>query len=198
MISPHIWSEEEKTYLKEIVFGRSWEEIQELMNNKFEYQFEVTQIASAIKRYKLSTGRTGRFEKGNISFNKGKKGLVGANRTSFKKGDIPVNKKPIGSERIDVSGYIKIKVAEPNVYKLKHRVVYEQYHNVKLKSTDIIIFLDKDKRNLDINNLQKITQKQLFQLNINDLIKDSPDLTKAGINIADLIIKINEIKTNKD
>lgn len=198
MISPHIWSEEEKTYLKEIVFGRSWEEIQELMNNKFEYQFEVTQIASAIKRYKLSTGRTGRFEKGNISFNKGKKGLVGANRTSFKKGDIPTNKKPIGSERIDVSGYIKIKVAEPNVYKLKHRVVYEQYHNVKLKSTDIIIFLDKDKRNLDINNLQKITQKQLFQLNINDLIKDSPDLTKAGINIADLIIKINEIKTNKD
>ena len=38
------WTEEEKEYLKSIVFGRSHDEILKLMNEKFEYEFTKEQI----------------------------------------------------------------------------------------------------------------------------------------------------------
>ena len=46
--------------------------------------------------------------------------------------------------------------------------------------------------NFDINNLILISRKQLRILNQNYLIKDDPELTKSGIILADLLIKINE------
>lgn len=189
----YFWSDEEKEYLKTIVYGRGYKEIQQMMNDKFEHQFTLNQIKGAIGRYKLNTGRTGYFPKGHVPFNKGKKGLTGANKTSFKKGNIPKNKKPVGSERINVDGYTEIKVSEPNRYRLKHRVIYEQYHNVKLKPNEAIIFLDGNKQNLNIDNLEKVTRSQLLQLNQNHLIKDDAELTKAGVNVAKIINKCMEL-----
>ena len=49
--SIHRWSDEEKEDLKEITPGRHHKEITDLMNEKFEYKFEVKQIKKAIKRY---------------------------------------------------------------------------------------------------------------------------------------------------
>ena len=46
--SIHRWSDEEKEYLKEITPGRHHKEITDLMNEKFEYKFEVKQIKNAI------------------------------------------------------------------------------------------------------------------------------------------------------
>lgn len=44
-----------------------------------------------------------------------------ARKTMFRKGNIPANHKPIGYERINADGYIEVKVAEPNKFRLKHR-----------------------------------------------------------------------------
>lgn len=193
-IKTHQWTTEEIQYLKEITPGRHYKEIFELMNKKFEYNFSYSQVTAAIKRYGLKTGFTGRFEKGHISFNKGVKGFMGANKTSFKKGNIPKNKKPVGSERVDVDGYTMIKVAEPNVWKLKHRVLYEKHHNVKLNSKDKVIFADGDKTNFDIENLILLNNNQLLIMNKNKLIKDNAELTKVGVNIAKVIEKVNELE----
>lgn len=193
----HVWSEEEREYLKEITPGRHYREIHEMMNDKFEYQFTYVQITAAIKRYNFKTGFDGRFKKGNVPLNKGTKGLTGANKTSFKKGNIPQNKRVIGSERISVDGYTEIKVKEPNKWKLKHRVLYEKYHNVKLTKKDIIIFLDGNKQNLNKDNLYRVTREQLVRLNQFDLIKEDKDLTKVGINIADVIVKYGKLNRNK-
>ena len=71
-----------------------------------------------------------RFSKGHIPPNKGKKVSPEAYEkmsvTMFKKGHTPVNHREVGSERINVDGYIEIKVAEPNKWKLKHRIIWEQ------------------------------------------------------------------------
>ena len=72
-VTCHKWTDEEKAYLKEITPGHHHIEIQQLMNEKFEYQFTLNQIKGAINRYKHNTGFTGYYEKGNIPFNKGKK-----------------------------------------------------------------------------------------------------------------------------
>lgn len=187
----HIWSSEEKDYLREITSGRHYKEIVELMNAKFEYEFNIGQIKGAIARHKLNTGFTGHFPKGNIPFNKGTKGLMKANKTSYKKGNIPQTYKPVGTERITKDGYTEIKVKDPNVWKLKHRIIYEEHYG-EIPKGYVVMFLDRDKSNFDINNLILISRNQLKTLNQNDLIKDDPELTKSGIILADLLIKINE------
>ena len=187
----HKWSDEEKDYLREITSGRHYKEIVELMNAKFEYEFNLGQIKGAIARYKLNTGFTGYFPKGNIPFNKGTKGIMKANKTSYKKGNIPQSYKPVGTERITKDGYTEIKVKDPNVWKLKQRLIYEEHYG-EIPKGYVVMFSDRDKSNFDINNLILISRKQLRILNQNYLIKDDPELTKSGIILADLLIKINE------
>ena len=190
----HKWSDEEKEFLKEICFGRSYKEIVKMMNDKFKYQFTNEQIKGAIRRYGLTTGRTGRFEKGYIPANKGTKGIMKTNKTSFKKGHTPKNHKKVGSERVSVDGYTEIKVAEPNKWRLKHRVMYEKYHNVKLDPKQLVIFADRDKRNLTKENLLLVDNKQLLTLNQHKLIKENGELTKVGLKLANIIIKLKDLK----
>lgn len=192
----HIWTNEEKIYMAEITPGNSHKDILRLMCEKFNYDFTMTQITAAIKRYKLNTGRTGRYEKGRIPYNKGTKGIMKPNKTSFKKGDIPANHREVGSERINVYGYTEVKVAEPNKWKLKHRVIYEEHYG-EIPKNHNVIFADGNKLNLDINNLVLVNKDQLLVLNKNELIKDNADLTKAGVNVANLMIKIRDINNKR-
>ena len=189
---PHKWTNEEKEYLKQICFDKSYKEIALLMSNKFNYEFKTTQIQSAIKRYGLTTGRTGYFKKGSDPWNKGTKGLTGPNKTSFKKGRIPQNHKPIGSERIENrDGYIKIKIGEPDKWELKHKFIYEKYYG-EVKEDEVIMFLDGNKTNFNIENLYKVSRHQLLLLNKNKLIYENAELTKLGIEVTSLIIRTIE------
>ena len=190
---PHKWTDEEKEYLTFIVKGKTTEEICDLMNKKFEYEFSLNQIRSAMNRYKLRNGVNCRFEKSVIPWNKGLKGYMGANKTSFKKGNIPSNHKEVGTERINSEGYIEVKVSEPSRWKLKHRLIYEKYHG-EIPKDHVVIFADGNKMNLDINNLISISRHQLLVLNGNNLIYEDTDLTKTGVNIANLIIKLRDFK----
>ena len=71
-----------------------------------------------------------RFQKGSVPLNKGKKVSPEVyskiQPTMFKKGSTPVNHRDVGAERVNVDGYIEIKVSEPNTWRLKHRVMWEQ------------------------------------------------------------------------
>lgn len=190
----HIWSDEEKQYLAEITPGRGYKEIQSMMSCKFGFDYTHHQIKGAITRNKLNTGRTGRFEKGHATWNKGTKGLVNANVTSFKKGHKPHNYKPLGSERITKDGYCEIKVSDTGRrWRPKHVLIYEKHHGKVLKGS-VVIFLDGDKRNFDIDNLHLVTRGQLALLNKNNLIQKDADLTKTAINVVDLMKKISAME----
>ena len=105
--------------------------------------------------------------------------------------------KPVGSERINIEGYTEVKVANPNKWRLKHRVIWEQ-HNGEIPKGCAIIFADGDKSNLDIDNLLLVSRQQLLVLNRNNLISEDKEITKTGINIANIMIKLSEIeKDNK-
>lgn len=190
----HIWSDEEKQYLAEITPGRGYKEIQSMMSCKFGFDYTHHQIKGAITRNKLNTGRTGRFEKGHATWNKGTKGLTKANVTSFKKGQKPHNYKPLGSERITKDGYCEIKVSDTGRrWRPKHVLIYEKHHG-KVPKGSAVIFLDGDKRNFDIDNLYLVTRSQLAMLNKNSLIQKDAELTKTAINVVDLMKKISAIE----
>lgn len=190
----HKWTNEEKEYLASIVKGRTYKEITKKMNDKFEYDFSEEQIKGFMFRNKLITGIGGHFKKNHTPWNKGSKGLTSANKTSFKKGIIHFNYKQVGEERIDKYGYIQVKVAEPNVWDLKHRVIYREHYG-EIPNGYNIIFADGNKMNFDIDNLILVSKAEMLILNTNNLRFEDKELTKVGVNIAKVIDKAK--KRNK-
>lgn len=189
-------------FLKKIAHGKTYKEIVEIFNKKYDLDMTVDKLSSLLSRKKIKTGTTGQFRKGFIPWNKGKKGCMRANRTSFKKGNKPKNWKPIGSERIDAEGYTVIKVSneggKQKRWNLKHRVVWEQYHKKEIPKGSVIIFADGDKNNLNIENLICVTRNELKELNKCRLISSVPELTKTGLNVAKLKIKLAELRKEKN
>jgi hypothetical protein len=144
----------------------------------------------------------GQFVKGFTPYNKGKKMSAETYQkvkgTMFKKGNIPKNHREVGSERITVDGYVEIKVAEPNKWKLKSRVLYEQYHNITLKSTDVIIFLDRNKFNFQEDNLIRMSRSELVRYNQDGLYSDDPEKNMSAVLLAKLKAKIGEKRNGTD
>jgi hypothetical protein len=140
-------------------------------NEHFGTHKTKVQIRAFLKNHGITSGRTGRFIKGQKSWNKGVKGYMGPNATSFKKGNRPKNWKPLGTERISKDGYIEIKVAErnpytgfPTRYRLKHQVVWESV-NGPIPAGKIVIFRDGDRTNCAIGNLVCISRAVGVRLN---------------------------------
>lgn len=190
----HFYTTKEIEYLREISPGRSNEKITEMFNKRFDLDQSKKAISAIRKKYKISTGLTGQFEKGSIPWNKGIKGLqIGGKETQFKKGNIPKKYRPVGSERINADGYIEIKIADPNKWRAKHIVIWEE-KNGPLPKGHAILFGDADKSNIDINNLILVTRAELLVMNRNNLIKNDFEITNTGLNIARLYRKIGERK----
>lgn len=200
-----IFTDEIKQFIFDNNNGNSSKELTRLLNEEFETNFTVTQIKNFRARFKLISGVTGRFEKGHVPINKGKKGMfnVGGNKTSFKKGNIPKNFQPIGTEVIGKGGYIYIKVDDKkNVpkkenWKPKHRVIWEKA-NGPIPKGHFVIFLDQDKTNLKLENLEIISMAENLIMNRQNLYYDNPELTKTGVAIARLLNKVNKKKGEHD
>lgn len=185
-------------FLREVTSGKTYKEITEIFNKKFNLNVTAEKIKSLLSRKKICTGTKGcLYKKGSIPWNKGKKGYMGANRTSFKKGHKPKNWRPVGSERVDKDGYTLIKIAEPRKWALKHRIIWEEHYKKKVPRGSAIIFADGDKSNFNIENLVCVSRKELRVLNKCSLIKNEAELTKTGLNIAKIRIKLAELRKEK-
>lgn len=191
-----LFSPDIEKYIRDNVKGIGNEELTKRVNETFSTSYSVGQVKRYKKRNKLSSGLTGRFEKGHEPPNKGKKGVcpTGCEKGWFKKGTVPHNHRPIGSERIDKDGYVLVKVEEHKKWKLKHRVIWEQ-HNGSIPKGCVVIFLDGDIYNFDINNLALVSRNELRIMNQMGLKYDNAETTKTGIAISKLIIA--KTKRNK-
>ena len=146
-------------------------------------------------RFGALNGNDPRFKKGCEPWNKGKKIDIEPWNKGKKLG-ASYNRSDIGTEHIDTKGFTDVKVGNPSEWKLKHRVIYEKHHG-PIENGYAIIFLDGNKLNTDINNLKAVSRHQLLVLNKNKLIKNDPELTNTGINIANILIKANEVKNRR-
>lgn len=186
------YPEEVRGFIVRHYIGTGHQAMADMVNQEFGTAYTKEQMKGYYGRNKLDSGLTGQFVKGQDSWNKGKpKSWVGGEETQFKKGHTPVNFRPVGSERVNVDGYTEVKVADPNKWRLKHNVVWEE-HNGEIPKGHCVLFGDGDKSNIDIDNLLLISRKQLARLNQRGLIQKDIELTKTGIIIADVISKIGE------
>ena len=114
--------------------------------------------------------KLGRFKKGNKPWNKGVKGAMKTNKTSFKKGNMPATIKPVGTIvlrsniRRKNENYYYIKVANPNKWELLHRHIWEKEKG-EIPKGYLVMFKDNDSLNVDISNLCLIKRSELIKLN---------------------------------
>jgi hypothetical protein len=143
-------------------------------NAAFGRDVSAEKLHALRKRRRWKTGRTGQFEKGQTSPNKGKKmppGVGGnhpnAQRTQFKKGGLPHNTKHAGHERMTKDGYVMMSVDETNPhtgferrYVLKHKWLWEQ-KNGPLPDDHALKCIDGNRANADPSNWEAIPRAML-------------------------------------
>ena len=192
---------EVRKFISENHKGLSTKDMTELLNSTFNKEYKVSQIQCFYSNNKIQCGVDAKFKKGNVSWNKGLKGITtGGVATQFKKGSIPKNRVEIGHERVDVDGYTQVKVTDGNRnrnFKYKHNLVWEQ-NNGPIPDGYVVIFADRDKSNFDINNLVLVSRSELLVMNRNNLILDDRELTKTGVMLAKVIDKTNKRKYHSE
>lgn len=137
------WTEEEKKVVVEMYADYFAEEIAEILGRPksgIYRQAHLMGLRSSREKIARSgrmtaekpSSKAHRFQNGHTPANKGKKmdaELYDRLKPSmYQKGHVPTNYRPIGSERVNRDGYIEVKVADPGIWKLKHRVVWEKAH----------------------------------------------------------------------
>lgn len=133
-------------------------------NEKFNRSLSVANVAGMCKRNKWHTGRDGRFPKGHVPFAKGTKGVAKPNSGSFKRGHRPKNAVPVGT-RVIASGWVKVKVAEPDVWRNESRLVWERHHGEPVPAGMVLLHLDGDFTNNSVENLTLASRAELSAVN---------------------------------
>lgn len=200
----HRYSEEQKEFIITNNYGKYSKELAEMFNQYFNTNITAKEIAYFRRNHKLNSGLTGQFKKGNVAHNKGKKqieymsqeSIERTKETRFKKGNKPKNYRPVGSERITKDGYIEVKVADPNKWETKNKIIYKQYFG-DIPEGHKIIYADGNKLNNDINNLILVSDNEELIMNRHKLRTENIELTKTGYLIAKVIDKTNMVKNER-
>lgn len=162
-----IYSKEQVEFLTENYKGVSSKELADLVNEKFNTNFTPQQILGFKSRRKLKSG----YDRSNWN---------------------PMHK-PIGTETLIANGYYMVKVAEPNMWEFKHRLVWQK-ENGPIPEGYFLIFLDNDQLNCELENLalvDKSTHGYMFQ---NEYYTTDKELTQAAIGCSRLLAKIKEVE----
>lgn len=110
------------------------------------------------------------FKKGHKPWNQNLKGIHLSEKSEFKKGRISPELQPIGTITVRTRGRHSrkfIKIANPKVWKLNSRYVYEKYRGPILPD-HIIHHIDRDTMNDRIENIEMLTKAQHAREHRND------------------------------
>ena len=190
------WTPEVVDYILAHYKGTGYQAMADALNERFGTAFSAADIKSVYSRHHLNSGLTGRFEKGHVPPNKGKKGMEvhpNAKATQFKAGHKPVNTKPVGSIVTRSDGYLQRKIAEPNEWKFEHVRVYEEAHG-PIPEGYKLLFLDGDTTNCALDNLILVDRKTHIELNRRHLRFSDPEMTQSGVAIAKARLAIMDAK----
>ena len=193
-------------YVSSIAQGKSTAELVEAVNRKYGAgTIGIRQMKAYKKNHGINTGLTGQFEPGSTPANKGKKMSPEAYEkcapTMFRKGQTPVNHKPVGTESVRRNYkrnqmFVYVKVAEPNIWRMKHIMEWEK-HNGPVPKGKAIIFADGNPQNTDIDNLVMVSRSQLAVMNRWGIHGYDKQTAEVAANVASLKIVVSERKRGK-
>lgn len=194
----HNYTPEEREFIERNYLGIKSGDLAQMFNAEFGTDLSRGQIKSYLTNHNLCNGVVCRFSKGHVPANKGKKMsaevYARASATMFKKGHVPVNHKPVGSERINSKdGYHLVKVAEPNVWRLKHVVLWEKY-NGPVPKGHMIVFANQNKDDIRIDNLLLVSKAEICVANRKKLLHPDRELVAAAFCLSKLLVAASKSK----
>lgn len=195
----HLWTKEQIEFIRNNSKGLFIKEIRDKLNA--EYGINVTDRSVSMVMYRNGIknrmqGASTRFKKGNEPWIKGKKGVFfggeNAKKTQFKKGGIPGTYRPVGSERVQ-EGWVRIKVADPNVWKKKHTHVWEQEHG-EVPDGMMIRFRDNNHHNITLDNMFLTTTSAALSVSVGKRGHNDPNINYTTHMLAELEMKIRDME----
>lgn len=190
------YTDQQAAFIQEKYKDLSIAELTQQFNQVFGTTKTESQIRAFTRNHAIKSGRTGRFEKGQQSWNEGMKGWNAGGRsaeTRFKKGHQLNELKPVGSTRIcSKDGYVMVKVAMPSEWRQMHVVEWEK-HNGPIPKGHRLWFIDNDRTNWNIKNLMLITRAQGAVINKQGLGTVAGEYKPAAVAIADITMKRRQL-----
>lgn len=171
----HYFTDEEKNFLRENISKYTYPELAEVFNRKFGTNLTHGNISDVcLKRMGIKRNHPHTFAKGKKDF----------------------TAHPIGTEIFD-GEYVWLKIG--NVYhegtakaksldenwEKKHVLVWERAHG-KIPKGHMIVFLDKNRKNCDVENLYCTTRTINFMMAKNKWYSSNPELTLAALKWCEL------------
>lgn len=190
-------------YIRSIAEGKETGEIAAAVSKHFGIEFSISQCRAYKKNHNITSGLDCRFEKGNVPANKGKKmspeQYERCKATMFQKGNVSANHMKIGECTHTTGGYLVQKVQEEGTqwerFRPVHQIVWEQ-HNGPVPEGKKIIFLDGDKDNCSIENLELIDSRENLELNRSGLRFSDAEFTKAGVTLVKIKVMARQKARN--
>lgn len=188
-----LWTKEMADFVIANNKGRTHKEMAELVSRTFQKEINAAQIKAIRGRLHIDSGLTGRFVKDDPRCFHPQKGYhaPGSEKGWFKKGKTSWNHANVGDEAWTTDGYLKVKIAEPNKWRQKHILVWEQ-HNGPIPEGFMVTFKDQDHANCSIENLVLISKSENAIMNRQSLRSEDPKLTETGILLARLKHKVSQ------
>lgn len=198
-----LYPEEVAAYIRENYKGTSYADMAARLREVFGREYTQAQIMGYYKNHKLNSGLTGRFEKGHIPPNKGRKGYVapGSEKGWFQKGSQPWDTVPVGTIVTKSDGYLWKKIDDKpgdwrQNWKQLHLLIWEETHG-PVPEGSMVIFKDSDRKNCAPENLALVTMAENAVMNRNGLRFSHAKHTEGGILIAKIKIAARKRKKRK-
>lgn len=196
----HKWTNEQLDYLQNNTKGCTLNEIISNFNKTFNLNLTETQIKWRLKRCGIEprNGKRG-VKVGTPSKLKGRKreNLTEKQRACLYQKGRCGDRAPIGTERVVKKGYIYIKTAQPSVWELKAKVVWERHHKRKIPKDYHITYLDRNRQNLNIDNLEIVENGVNISVVNKGMYTTEADINKSVIELVKLERKIKECKKSR-
>lgn len=172
--------------IKELVPKYSYNKVAQMMSTEFNYKFTPSMIEHKANRLGV--------KKPNNGYDNLDPRLPSINW--FMKGRPSILAKPVGTESImtykNGRQYVHVKIAEPDIWEYKHRLVWKQHHG-EIPEGHNIIWLDGNTLNCDIENLALVSRGEHGSLNRLHYRFNDAELTKTGLNV----IRLMNIKNKR-
>lgn len=159
----------------------------QLVNDTFSTNYTHAQMKGYYANHDLNSGLTGRYEKGHISHNKGRKGYYapGCEKGWFKKGEQPWDTMPVGTVVTKSDGYLWKKIDDkPGVWtqnwRQLHLLLWEESHGA-VPEGHRVIFKDGNRQNCVLENLALISLAENAVMNKKGLRFNNADHTETAI-----------------
>jgi hypothetical protein len=190
---PHVYTDVQIQWLRDNRPTTGRKELTQKYNALFGTEILQDALLAKCQRMGIKSLSNGNFKPGMDPWNKGVKGLRFSKASEFKKGNLPQNYLPVGTERISKDGIIEVKFKDPNRWRSKHSVIYEQHHGA-IPKCHVVIFVDGDRANLSIDNLVLVSRAELAVLNKRGFKNEPKALKKSVIGLAKVDCALSKIQ----